>query len=66
MVETKTKILHYKNLPLSSPLNTGLLWWIALEYFHATPVVWGVVGTFFALYVFVWINQRLTTDFTEL
>ena len=66
MNETKTKILHYKHLPLRGPINTGLLWWIALEYFHATPLVWGIAGTIFALYAVAWIKQILTAEYTTL
>lgn len=66
MNETKTKVIRYRNLPLRGPLNMGLLWWIALEYFHATPVIWGIVGTIYGLYVVAWVRQIFTVDHINL
>mgnify|MGYP000134342644 CR=1 FL=1 len=66
MKETKKRVVGWKNIQLRSPINLGLLWYIALDYFHATPLIWGVVGTLFALHAVSWIYQMFTAEFVEL
>lgn len=66
MKETKKRVVGWKNIQLRSPFNLGLLWYIALDYFHANPLVWGVVGTLFVLHVVSWVYQMFTAEFVEL
>lgn len=66
MKEVKRRLVSHKSLPTKGVVNIGLLWYIALDYFHASPVVWGIVGTIFAFIVLKVIVDSFTAEFIEL
>ena len=61
MENKKIKVISFKNLPGRLPIHPSVTAYLALEYWKADQLIYGIVGT---LFVFLWIYaiQRIITQ----
>ena len=63
---SERKVISRKQLPMTSPVLAGIVFWLALDHWSAPGWAYGAVGFFWLMLFGVWIYDAMTNDSVEI
>jgi hypothetical protein len=63
---TTRNVISRKNLPAKSPILLFAVTYLVLDKWHASPLVYGIIGTLYAIILIAWIIDLFNTKDFEI